>query len=58
MVEHVLTVKPALEEDRENMLRSFGTLLREGRIEKVRRGYFALSEASPIHAEARRAAQG
>ena len=58
MLAHVLTVRPALEEDREQMLRSFGTLLREGRIEKRRRGHFALTDASQIQAEARKAAMG
>ena len=58
MVKHVLSMQPDLENDRESMLRSFGTLLREGRIEKVRRGYFALSETSPIQTEARKAAIG
>jgi hypothetical protein len=39
-------------------LASFGTLLRDGRIEKVRRGYFVLSESSPIMGEVRKAAKG
>lgn len=56
MLGHVMSVQPELEQDREAMLRSFGALLREGRIEKVRRGHFMLSEASPLHAEARKAA--
>ena len=58
MLEHVLSLQPELEDDRETMLRSFGTLLRDGRIEKVRRGHFALSETSPIQTEARKAALG
>jgi hypothetical protein len=58
MVSHVLTVQPELENDREQMLASFGTLLRDGRIEKVRRGYFVLSESSPIMGEVRKAAKG
>ncbi|WP_022703013.1 hypothetical protein [Pseudorhodobacter ferrugineus] len=58
IVRHVLSVQPALEDDRESLLRSFGALLRDGRIEKVRKGQFALSETSPIQAEARKAAQG
>ena len=58
MLGHVMSVQPELEQDREAMLRSFGALLREGRIEKVRRGHFMLSEASPLHAEARKAADG
>jgi hypothetical protein len=39
---------------REDGLRSFGTLLRTGRIEKVNRGYYVLAEHSPYLAEARR----
>jgi hypothetical protein len=39
---------------REEGLRSFGTLLREGRIEKVRRGHYALSDESDYLAEARK----
>lgn len=39
---------------REEGLRSFGTLLRTGRIEKVNRGQYVLAEHSPYLAEARR----
>lgn len=39
---------------REEGLRSFGSLLREGRIEKVRRGHYALSNQSGFLAEARK----
>ncbi|KAF0113564.1 MAG: lipoprotein [Rhodobacteraceae bacterium] len=39
---------------REDGLRSFGTLLRTGRIEKVTRGHYALADNSPYLAEARR----
>jgi hypothetical protein len=39
---------------REDGLRSFGTLLRTGRIEKVTRGHYTLAETSPYLAEARR----
>lgn len=39
---------------REDGLRSFGTLLRTGRIEKVSRGHYMLAESSPYLAEARR----
>ena len=41
---------------REDGLRTFGTLLRDGVIERSRRGQFALNEASPILAEARKIA--
>jgi hypothetical protein len=41
---------------REDGLRSFGMLLRTGRIEKVGRGHYRLSDTSPYLAEARRQA--
>jgi hypothetical protein len=41
---------------REDGLRSFGTLLRTGRIEKVSRGHYVLADHSPYLAEARRLA--
>jgi hypothetical protein len=34
-------------------LRTFGALLREGRIQKIKRGQFILSESSTYLAEAR-----
>jgi cell pole-organizing protein PopZ len=40
--------------DREAGLRSFGALLREGKIEKVKRGQFAITETSRFYNEARR----
>lgn len=39
---------------REDGLRSFGTLLRTGRIEKVSRGHYTLADSSPYLTEARR----
>lgn len=41
---------------REDSLRSFGKLMRAGRISKVRAGHFAVTDASPYLAEARRIA--
>lgn len=41
---------------REDGLRSFGILLRDGVIERSRRGQFAINEASPLLAEARKIA--
>ena len=41
---------------REDYLRSFGTLLRQGKIQKVQRGRFSVTEASTFMTEARRAA--
>ncbi|AMY69981.1 hypothetical protein [Frigidibacter mobilis] len=42
---------------REASLRSFGMLLREGKIQKVKRGQFAISDNSRFMSEARRAAR-
>jgi hypothetical protein len=41
---------------REDCMRGFGTLLRQGRITKVKRGMFALTDRSPYLAEARKLA--
>ncbi|MDR0807680.1 MAG: hypothetical protein LBE86_00875, partial [Gemmobacter sp.] len=41
---------------REDSLRSFGALLRDGKIVKVRRGQYALAESSHLLVEARRMA--
>ncbi|MEZ5887949.1 MAG: hypothetical protein R3D56_13865, partial [Paracoccaceae bacterium] len=42
--------------NREDGLRSFGMLLREGKIMKISRGQFAVAEASKYMIETRRAA--
>lgn len=52
----VQAAMPDGEVPREDGLRSFGTLLRSGRIAKVRRGQFALSEGSAYLTEGRRIA--
>ncbi|MBC2833952.1 hypothetical protein [Paragemmobacter straminiformis] len=44
---------PQIETLREDALRVFGTLLRDGHLVKVRRGQFTLTEASPFHARAK-----
>ena len=40
--------------NREDSLRSFGSLLRVGKIVKVKRGQYALSDSSHVLAEARK----
>lgn len=58
MLRQVLDALPAeAAPSREDVLRSFGTLLREGRIEKVRRGQFALRDDAPYLEEGRKLAQ-
>ncbi|VDC31682.1 hypothetical protein [Pseudogemmobacter humi] len=56
LMRRVISADPAELRSREDGLRSFGTLLREGRIEKVRRGQYALPQDSALLAEARRIA--
>ncbi|GLS87970.1 hypothetical protein GCM10010873_29440 [Cypionkella aquatica] len=41
---------------REDSLRAFGNLLRQGRIAKIKRGQFAITDRSPLLAEAKRIA--
>lgn len=53
---HVNTVVPQGTYQREDGLRSFGTLLRNGRISKLRRGAFVLSDESAYLAEAKKIA--
>jgi hypothetical protein len=57
LMRHLTEVIPQGTFQREDGLRSFGTLLRDGRIAKVRRGQFMLSEDSTYLAEARKLAQ-
>ena len=45
------------EYSREDGLRSFGMLLRQGKIQKISRGQFTITEASKFMSEARRAAR-
>ncbi|MDT8856745.1 hypothetical protein RNZ50_17270 [Paracoccaceae bacterium Fryx2] len=54
LMRHVNAMAPEGGFARETGLRSFGTLLRNGKIEKVKRGQFALSESSRFMAEARK----
>lgn len=54
IMRQVAAFDPASGNTREDGLRSFGTLLRKGKIVKVRRGQYALSEGSHYLAEARK----
>lgn len=54
LMRQVTTMAEDQGHSREDSLRSFGTLLREGRIVKVRRGQYALSEESHLLAKARK----
>ena len=56
LFQHISTMPQLAELNREDSLRGFGKLLRDGRIQKTVRGQFALSETSPILTEARRIA--
>lgn len=56
LIRRVHDVLADAEPSREDVLRSFGRLLRDGRIEKVRRGQFAVREDSLVMAEARKIA--
>lgn len=56
LMRHLGAVVPPGAFQREDGLRGFGALLRDGRIAKVRRGQFVLSEESAYLAEARRIA--
>ena len=49
----VADVIPQTDALREDSLRIFGTLLRDGYLEKVRRGQFTLSETAPIYLRAK-----
>lgn len=58
MLRQVLDALPSdAAPSREDVLRSFGALLREGRIEKVRRGQFALRDDARYLEEGRKLAQ-
>ncbi|WP_168219751.1 hypothetical protein [Pseudotabrizicola formosa] len=54
LMRHIGTATDSV--SREDGLRSFGILLREGVIERSRRGQFAISDASPLLAQARKIA--
>ena len=54
LMHNVAAVVPEGSFQREDALRSFGALLRKGRIAKIRRGRFTLSEESAYLAEARK----
>ncbi len=54
LMRHVAAVQDDSERSREDSMRSFGQLLRQGKIEKVKRGQFAITDSSYFLAEARR----
>ena len=56
LFQFISTMPQLAELNREDSLRGFGKLLRDGRIQKTVRGQFALSETSPILTEAKRIA--
>lgn len=54
IMRQIAALEGALPGNREDSLRSFGALLRNGKIVKVRRGQYTLSEASHMMSEARK----
>jgi len=56
VLRQIATMPATADLSREDGLRVFGTLLRQGRIAKTRRGQFAVTDRSPILAEAVRTA--
>ncbi|MEY3307135.1 MAG: hypothetical protein RLZZ413_1173 [Pseudomonadota bacterium] len=54
LMRHVAAASGQTELNREDSMRSFGTLLRQGKIAKVKRGQFAITDSSYYLAEARR----
>lgn len=56
VIQQLETLQGAPARNREDELRAFGTLMREGRIEKIKRGQFAVTAKSPLLAEAKRKA--
>jgi hypothetical protein len=54
LMRHVAAIAEDVDANREDGLRSFGQLLRTGKIEKVKRGQFAITDHSHYLAEARR----
>ena len=56
VLRQVATLPATADLSREDGLRVFGTLMRQGRITRTRRGQFAVTDRSPILAEALRSA--
>ena len=54
LMRHVAAATETSDVNREDSMRSFGTLLRQGKIAKVKRGQFAITDSSYFLAEARR----
>ncbi len=58
VMRHVVSTGQPMTRSRENLLRSFGTLMRQGTMQRSRRGQFELSTGSEFAEQARRFAQG
>ena len=58
VMRHVVATGQPMTRSRENLLRTFGTLMRQGTMQRSRRGQFELSRDSEFGEQARRFAQG
>ena len=56
MLSQLASMPEAASFSREDGLRVFGTLMRQGRIAKIKHGQFAVTDRSPLLAEAMRSA--
>ncbi|MCB1360504.1 MAG: hypothetical protein KDJ96_05155, partial [Rhodobacteraceae bacterium] len=58
VMRHVVATGQPMTRSRENLLRTFGTLMRQGTMQRSRRGQFELARDSEFGEQARRFAQG
>jgi len=58
VMRHVVSTGQPMTRSRENLLRTFGTLMRQGTMQRSRRGQFELAQGSEFAERARRFAQG